>query len=216
MTTEQQMPGLIPELYNPLIKWHAIQVTVYENETKKGKQVKASIKAKLTKNETWDNCALDQMVALQGRGRDARRAMHLLSETCLEYGHDDIRDHMLKMNNQLRSRIIEIAGAGNPKWKENYLRSGFGRAKSRYVPGVPNIRPLNPGVIAVYDAGSKTFGLSLGVINKVEQLSTKVTPAQKATGIVAYGLWLMEKPAYNVPQDEETPAQRMARFLANT
>jgi len=215
MITEP-MPGLVPTLYDVTVKWHAIQVTVYENETKKGKQVKASVKAKLTKNETWDNCALDQMVALQGRGRDARRAMHLLSETCLEYGEDAVRDHMLKMNTYLRSRVIEIASAGNPNWKENYLRSGFGREKSRYIPGVPNIRPLNPGVIAVYDAGSKTFGLNLGVTNKIEQLSTTVTPAQKSKGVVAYALWLIEKPAYTVDPNAETPAQRMARFLANT
>lgn len=213
--SNEQMPGLIPELYDPLIKWHAIQVTVYENETKQGKQVKASIKAKLSRNETWDNCALDQMVALQGRGRDARRAMHLLSETCLEYGEDAVRDHMIKMNAQLRSRVIELASTGNPKWKENYLRSGFGREKSRYVPGVPNIRPLNPGVIAVYDAGSKTFGLNLGAINRVEQLGTKISPQQRAKGIVAYSLWLLEKPVYNIDPLAETPAQRLARFKAN-
>lgn len=215
MTTDQ-MPGLIPALYDSTVKWHAIQVTVYENETKKGRQVKASVKAKLTKNETWDNCALDQMIALQGRGRDARRAMHLLSETCIEYGEDAVRDHMLKMNTYLRSRVIEIASTGNPKWKENYLRSGFGREKSRYISGVPNIRPLNPGVIAVYDAGSRTFGLNLGVTNKIEQLSTTVTPAQKAKGVVAYALWLIEKPVYTVDPHAETPAQRMTRFLANT
>ena len=209
------MPGLIPALYDTTVNWHAIQVTVYENETKKGKQVKASIKAKLSKNETWDNCALDQMVALQGRGRDARRAMHLLSETCLEYGQDAVRDHMIKMNNHLRSRVIEIASTGNPNWKENYLRSGFGREKSRYVPGVPNIRPLNPGVIAVYDAGSKTFGLNLGCVTKIEQLNTKVSSAQASKGIVAYSLWLLEKPEYTVDPNEETPAQRMARFMAN-
>jgi hypothetical protein len=213
---EETMPGLIPELYDPLIKWHAVQITVYENATKQGKQVKASIKAKLSRNETWDNCALDQMVALQGRGRDARRAMHLLSETCLEYGQDAVREHMLKMNAYLRSRVIELASTGNPKWKENYLRSGFGRAKSRYVPGVPNIRPLNPGVIAVYDAGSRTFGLCLGSINRVEQLGSSVSSAQKAHGIVAYSLWLLERPEYNIPKDEETPAQRLARFKANT
>lgn len=213
---EEQMPGLIPLLYNTTVNWHAIQVTVYENETKKGKQVKASIKAKLSKNETWDNCALDQMIALQGRGRDARRAMHLLSETCIEYGQDAVREHMLKMNTYLRSRVIEIASTGNPKWKENFLRSGFGREKSKYVPGVPNIRPLNPGVIAVYDAGSKTFGLNLGITNKIEQLSSSVTPAQKAKGIVAYALWLVEKPQYTVDPEAETPAQRMARFLSNS
>jgi len=213
---DEPMPGLIPDLYHPLTKWHAIQVTVYENATKQGKQVKASIKAKLTRNETWDNCALDQMIALQGRGRDARRAMHLLSETCIEYGQDAVRDHMLKTHNQLKSRVIEIASTGNPKWKENYLRSGFGREKSRYVPGVPNIRPLNPGVIAVYDAGSKTFGLCLGSMTKVDQLGGKITPAQKAKGIVAYSLWLMEPPVYNIDPEAETPAQRMARFLANT
>ena len=216
MTTQETMPGLVPLRYDATVQWHAIQVTVYENATKKGKQVKASIKAKLTKNETWDNCALDQMIALQGRGRDARRAMNLLSETCLEYGEDAVRDHMLKMNNYLRSRVIEIASANNPKWRETFLRSGFGREKSRYVPGVPNIRPLNPGVIAVYDAGSKTFGLNLGVTNKIEQLSTTVTPAQKSKGIVAYGLWLIEKPVYTVDPAEETPAQRLARFLANS
>lgn len=212
---EEQMPGLIPELYNPLIKWHAIQITVYNNATKKGQQVKASIKAKLTRAETWDNCALDQMVALQGRGRDARRAMHLLSETCIEYDQDVVRDHMLKMNALLRSRVIEIASTGNPNWKENYLRSGFGREKSRYIPGVPNIRPLNPGVIAVYDAGSKTFGLNLGCMTKIEQLSTSVTTAQKSKGIVAYSLWLMDKPIYNTDPTAETPAQRLARFKAN-
>jgi len=212
---EQQMPGLIPELYNPLVKWHAIQITVYNNATKKGQQVKASIKAKLTRNETWDNCALDQMIALQGRGRDARRAMNLLSETCFEYGEDAVREHMLKMNTHLRSRVIEIASTGNPNWKENYLRSGFGREKSRYVPGVPNIRPLNPGVIAVYDAGSKTFGLNLGCINKIEQLGASVTPAQRAKGIVAYSLWLLERPEYNTDPSAETPAQRLARFKAN-
>jgi hypothetical protein len=210
------MPGLIPELYDPLIKWHAIQITIYDNETKRGRQVKASVKAKLTKNETWDNCALDQMIALQGRGRDARRAMHLLSETCLEYNQDAVREHMLKMNNYLRSRIIEIASTGNPKWKENYLRSGFGREKSRYIPGVPCIRPLNPGVIGVWDGGSRTFGLNLGSINKVEQLSTSVTSAQKAKGIVAYGLWLLERPTYTIDPEAETPAQRLARFKANS
>ncbi len=218
MSTAEQtptMPGLIPELYNPLIKWHAIQVTVYENATKQGKQVKASIKAKLSRSETWDNCALDQMIALQGRGRDARRAMHLLSETCIEYGEDTVRDHMLKMNAHLRSRVIEIASANNPKWKENYLRSGFGREKSRYTPGVANIRPLNPGVIAVYDAGSHTFGLNLGCINKIEQLNTKVSAAQASKGIVAYSLWLLEKPVYNTDPLAETPAQRLARFRAN-
>jgi hypothetical protein len=213
---DETMPGLIPELYNPLIKWHAIQVTVYENETKQGRQVKASVKAKLTKNETWNDCALDQMIALQGRGRDSRRAMNLLSETCLEYNQDAVREHMLKMHSQLRSRVIEIASTGNPSWKENYLRTGFGREKSRYVPGVANIRPLNPGVIAVYDAGSRTFGLCLGAVTKVDQLNTKVSPAQQAKGIVAYSLWLIEKPEYNKPKDEETPAQRFARFQANT
>ena len=213
---EEPMPGLIPELYNPLVKWHAIQVTVYENATKQGKQVKASIKAKLTRAETWDNCALDQMIALQGRGRDARRAMHLLSETCIEYGQDVVREHMIKTHNQLKSRVIEIASTGNPNWRENYLRSGFGREKSRYVPGTPNIRPLNPGVIAVYDAGSKTFGLNLGSMNKVDQLGTKITPAQRAKGIVAYSLWLIEPPQYNIDSAAETPAQRLARFQANT
>lgn len=213
---DEPMPGLIPELYNPLTKWHAIQVTVYENQTKQGKQVKASIKAKLTRSETWDNCALDQMIALQGRGRDARRAMHLLSETCIEYGQDVVRDHMLKTHNQLKSRVIEIASTGNPKWRENYLRSGFGREKSRYVPGTPNIRPLNPGVIAVYDAGSKTFGLCLGATIRVDQLGAKITPAQRDKGIVAYSLWLLEKPVYNIDPDAETPAQRFARFQANS
>jgi len=213
---DEPMPGLVPELYNPLIKWQAIQITVYENATRQGKQVKASIKAKLTRKETWDNCALDQMMALQGRGRDARRAMHLLSETCIDYGEDAVRDHMIKTHNQLKSRVIEIAGTGNPNWKENYLRSGFGREKSRYVPGTPNIRPLNPGVIAVYDAGSKTFGLCLGATIRVDQLGTKISTAQKAKGIVAYSLWLIDKPEYNTDPAAETPAQRMARFLANS
>lgn len=213
---ERTMPGLIPELYDPLIRWHAIQITVYNNTTQQGQQVKASVKAKLARGESWQDCAVDQMIALQGRGRDSRRAMWLLSETCEEYDLPEVRDHMLKTHTSLRGRVIELAQHGNPGWQEKFLRTGFGREKSRYTPGQRTIRPLNPGVQAVWDAGSRTFGLAVGGFTRVDVLTNSVSAAQRAVGIVAYGLWLVEAPEYAQDPLQETPRQRLARFRARS
>jgi hypothetical protein len=212
---DEPMPGLIPQLYAPTTKWHAVQITVFDQPTKRGRSVKANVQAKLDRSERWGNTVLDQMIALQGRGRDARRAMMTLSETCVDYGHDDLRLFMINSYNKLKTEMISLASAGNLKWKENYLRTGFGREKAIYTPGTANVRPLNPGVIGMFDRGTMTFGLQLGGWSRVETLSDRVTQAQKDAGIIAYGMWLIERPTYNIPLGTETPAQRFARFQAN-
>lgn len=209
-----EMPGLALELFDGSLKWHAIQITIYENATKKGKQIKANIKAKLDRSESWECCSLDQMIALQGRGRDANRTLKLLGDTCVKHNEYSVRDHMMKMNHLIRSRVIEEVRAKNSTFKESFLRSGFGRAKATYTPGVPNLRPLNPGVQAVYDGSSKTFGLNLGTINKIAVLDRKPTVAQAKANIIAYDIWLLDPPVYNIPAGEETPSERLRRFMA--
>lgn len=211
MLDPNQMPGLIPALFDPALRFHAVQITIFENAGPRGRQVKASVKAKFDRSESWNDCALDQIISLQGRGRDSRRAMHLLSETCLRYGEIEARDFVLARSQQLRTLVAEQAGARNPRWRDSYLRTGFGRERAQYIAGRTSMKPLNPGVIACYDGGSQTFGIQLGEFQRVERLDGSITERQKARGVVAYSLWLLDAPEYT--QDgTETACDRFERF----
>jgi hypothetical protein len=127
MTTDELMPGVMPALYDTELKWHAIQVTIGEWATEKGKSVEATIQCKTDKTQVSGDCALMLKMKLQGRSRNTRKQEYDLTELCLQYGEIPIRDFMLEQRARLGSEVTEIASADNPTWKQAYLRSGFGR-----------------------------------------------------------------------------------------
>lgn len=209
----ETMPGLTPAIYNPDLKWHAIQVTIFEHATSKGKSVKANIRAKLSKSENWNDCALNVMMNLQGRGRNARRSMQLLNETCQQFNERDVLNYMESSFKEMHARVSEVAAKDNPKWRESFLRSGFGRQAGSYSEGRRIMKPLNPGIIGHFDRASMTFGLVLGAHKVCDTLTNKLTTAQSNKGVIAYGLWLLEQPEYTYEPGEENMNERLNRFL---
>jgi len=206
----KEMPGLMPALWEDL-EWYAFQVTVFKHKTARGVSVKANIKGKLSSRERWDNCAFDHMVSLQGRSRNAAKAMHNLSEKCLQYGQVDVREWMLKNYQSLQDRVTEYAVVDNPGWKKSYLRTGIGRQTSKW--GDRRVmQPLNPGVLACYDASTNIFGLTLGHYRRLEIVNRTLTEAQERHGVVAYSWWLTDE---NFCQTTENPNDRLARFRSN-
>jgi len=210
--TTQQMPGLIPDLYKDLA-WHAMQITIYEHSTKVGKKVTADIRAKLSRTERWDDCAFTAKIALQGRSRDANKAMFNLSETMIQYGHLALREQMLSHFVQSKDKLIETASAENPLWKSTFIRSGFGRDPNpgQWVKGTSRMQPLNPGVYAHFDKSSMLLNLTIGNNNWQTVIETKLSPAQKKANAIGYSLILLDKPIY--APIAETGADRLARFM---
>jgi hypothetical protein len=215
MNEEQKlMPGLMPALYNPDLKWHAIQITIGEWATEKGKSVEATIQCKTDKSQRWGDCALMLKMKLQGRSRNTRKQEYDLTELCLQYGEIPVRDFMLEQRARLGAEVTEIASADNPTWKQAYLRSGFGRETGSFIPGRPGYKPLNPAVFGFFDRGSMTFGLQIGHFKRITTLPTKLNKAQKAKGFIAHDLWLLD-PLVFTPTEGESANDRLARFLSN-
>jgi hypothetical protein len=207
-----EMPGLNLGLYNPNLQWHAVQVTIYEHGDKV-KKVTADIRAKLSKQERWDDCAFVAKISLQGRSRDANKAMFRLSETMIQYGHLDLREQMLAHYAQSKERLIEKASADNPLWKSTFIRSGFGRDPNptAWVKGTSRMQPHNPGVYAHFDRSSMLFNFTIGNLNLQTQIETKLSANQKKANAIGYSLILLDQPTYAPLQ--ETGSQRLARFL---
>lgn len=212
--TNQSMPGLDPALFNPALKWHAIQVTVYEHSTKTGKKVTADIRAKLSRAERWDDCALITKISLQGRSRDANRAMFKLSESLIQHGHTNLRDHMLSDFAKTKDKLIDSAGANNSQWKSTYIRSGFGRDPSAtaWVAGTSSMQPLNPGIYAHFDRSSMLINFTIGHFNLQTQIETKLSANQKKVNAIGHSIILLDAPVYAALP--ETGAQRLARFMS--
>jgi len=210
MTTET-MPGLNPALYTDL-QWHAMQITIYEHGDKV-KKVTADIRAKLFKHERWDDCAFTTKISLQGRSRDANKAMFRLSETMIQYGEMELREQMLTHFAESKERLIAKAGVGNPKWESKFIRSGFGRDPNpmAWAKGTSRMQPLNPGVYAHFDRSSMLLNFTIGTFNMQTQIETKLSPAQKKVNAIGYSQILLEAPVYATAQ--ETGAQRLARFM---
>lgn len=211
MTTEL-MPGLIPDLYRPDLKWHAMQVTIYEHG-EKVKKVTADVRLKLRRSERWDKCAFNAKISLQGRSRDARKSMFRLSETLVEYGHLDIREQMLAHYTETREALIARASSDNPKWDSKFIRSGFGRDPSAtsWVKGTSSMQPLNPGVYAHFDRSSMLLNLTIGNNNWQTQIETRLSAGQKTANAIGYSIILLDTPQFApIP---ETGAQRLARFM---
>ena len=209
----EPMPGLIPDLYEPNLKWHAMQITIYEHGDKV-KKVTADIRAKLSKAERWDKCAFNAKISLQGRSRDAKRSMFNLSETLMQYGHLDLRERMLNHFASTKEALIARASSENPQWKSTYIRSGFGRDPSAkaWVEGTSSMQPLNPGVYAHFDRSSMLFNLTIGNFNFQTQVETKLSANQKKVNAIGYNMVLLDQPTYApIP---ETGAQKLARFMA--
>lgn len=209
--TQQTMPGLIPDLYEPDLKWHAMQITIYEHG-EKVKKVTADIRAKLTKAERWDKCAFNAKISLQGRSRDARRSMFNLSETLMQYGELALRDQMLSHFASTKEALIARASADNPQWESKFIRSGFGRDPSAtaWVEGTSSMQPLNPGVYAHFDKSSMLLNLTIGNFNFQTQIETKLSANQKKVNAIGYSLILLDAPVFApIP---ETGAQKLARF----
>ena len=210
MTTEP-MPGYNSALYTNL-PWHAMQVTIYEHGDKV-KKVTADIRAKLSRAERWDDPAFIAKIALQGRSRDANRAMFRLSETMIQYGHLDLREHVLEHFAHSKEQLIAKASAENPNWKSTYIRSGFGRDPNPgiWAKGTSRMQPLNPGVYAHFDRSSMLLNFTLGNFNLQTQIETKLSAGQKTANAVGYSMILLDAPTYApIP---ETGAQRLARFM---
>jgi len=211
--TTQTMPGLIPQLYLPSLKWHAIQITIYEHG-EKVKKVTADIRAKLTRAERWDKCAFTAKISLQGRSRDARKSMFNLSETMMQYGHDDLRERMLSHFVETKQALIARASADNPKLYSKFIRSGFGRDPSpvTWVKGTSSMQPLNPGVYAHFDRSSMLFNFTIGNFNFQTQIETRLSAGQKNSNAIGYSVLLLDAPVFApIP---ETGAQKLARFMA--
>jgi|TARA_R110000868_G_scaffold411438_1_gene703938 hypothetical protein len=215
MTTEQiEMPGLMLGLFDPNLKWHAIQVTIGEWATAKGKSVEATIQCKMDKSERWGNCALMLKMKLQGRSRNTRKQEYDLTELCVKHNELDVRDFMLSKRARLGDEVAAIASNNNPSWKQAYLRSGFGREPGVFIPGRPGYKPLNPAVFGFFDRGSMTFGLQIGNFKHITTLPTKLSAAQKAKGFIAHDLWLLD-PLQFTPTIGESANERLARFMTN-
>jgi hypothetical protein len=208
------MPGLMPALYNETLKWHAIQISIGEWNTAKGKSVEATIQCKMDKTERWGDCALMLKMKLQGRSRNTRKQEYDLTELCLQYGEIPVRDFMLEQRALLSAQVAEIASDNNPTWKQAYLRSGFGREPGVFIPGRPGYKPLNPAVFGFFDKGSMTFGLQIGHFKRIATMPTKLSPAQKSKGFVAHDTWLLD-PIQFTPSVGESPNDRLNRFLSN-
>jgi hypothetical protein len=209
----EEMPGFNPSLYEPDLKWHAMQITIYEHGDKV-KKVTADIRAKLSKADRWDDCPFTAKISLQGRSRDANKAMFRLSETLIQYGEMAMRDQMLKHFAETKERLIARASSENPQWESKYIRSGFGRDPNpgTWVKGTSRMQPLNPGVYAHFDRSSMLFNFTMGNFNMQTQIDTKLTKGQKASNAVGYSIILLDAPVYApIP---ETGAQRLARALA--
>lgn len=207
----EQMPGYNPALYTDL-KWHAMQITIYEHG-EKVKKVTADIRAKLSRSERWDDCAFVTKISLQGRSRDARRAMMNLSETMIQYDLMALREQMLAHYAQSKERLIATAAADNPKWDSKFVRSGFGRDPNptAWVKGTSRMQPHNPGVYAHFDRSSMLFNFTIGTFNLQTQIETKLSTGQKNVNAVGYSIILLDRPIYTpIP---ETGAQRLARFM---
>jgi hypothetical protein len=211
----ETMPGFVPALYEP-IAWHAMQITIYEHSTKVGKKITADVRAKLSRAERWDDCAFVTKIALQGRSRDANRAMFRLSESMVQYGHLDLREQMLSHFAQSKEKLIATASATNPLWKSTYIRSGFGRDPSAtaWIAGASSMQPLNPAVYAHFDRSSMLFNFTIGLFNLQTQIETKLSAGQKKVNTIGYSMILLDKPTF-APLPE-TGAQRLARFMEQT
>lgn len=211
MTTES-MPGLNPALYQLGTQWHAMQITIYEHGDKV-KKVTADIRAKLSRSERWDDCALITKIALQGRSRDANKAMFRLSETMIQYGHLDLREQMLQHFAHSKETLIAKASSENPQWESKYVRSGFGRDPNPFawVKGTSRMQPLNPGVYAHFDRSSMLLNFTIGDFNMQTQIEKKLSDGQKKANAIGYSLILLDAPTYAPVL--ETGAQRLARFM---
>tara|TARA_R110000823_G_scaffold314234_1_gene443027 strand:- start:404 stop:1066 length:663 start_codon:yes stop_codon:yes gene_type:complete len=208
-----EMPGFNPSLYEPDLKWHAMQITIYEHGDKV-KKVTADIRAKLTKAERWEKCAFNAKISLQGRSRDANRAMFRLSETLIQYGEMGMRDQMLSHFAETKEKLIVRASSENPQWDSKYIRSGFGRDPSAkaWVAGTSSMQPLNPGVYAHFDRSSMLLNFTIGNFNMQTQIDIKLSKAQKKVNTIGYSIILLDAPVYAaIP---ETGAQRLARFMS--
>jgi hypothetical protein len=217
MNNQQQielMPGLMPGLYNPDLKWHAIQVTIGEWSTAKGKSVEATIQCKTDKTQRWGDCALMLKMKLQGRSRNTRKQEYDLTELCIEHNETGVRDFMLSNRERLGEEVSAVAKNDNPTWKQAYLRSGFGREPGVFIPGHAGYKPLNPAVFGFFDRGSMTFGLQIGNFKHITTLPTKLSVAQKAKGFIAYDLWLLD-PMVFTPTIGESANDRLNRFVSN-
>lgn len=211
--TTKLMPGLIPDLYKPDLKWHAMQITIYEHG-EKVKKVTADVRLKLRRAEGWQDCAFTAKISLQGRSRDARKSMLRLSETLMQYGHLDLREQMLAHFAKTKQAVIERASGENPKWDGKYIRSGFGRDPSAtsWVAGTSSMQPLNPGVYAHFDRSSMLFNLTIGNNNWQTQIETRLSASQKKVNAIGYSILLLDTPQFApIP---ETGTQRLARFMA--
>lgn len=210
MTTDQ-MPGLIPALYTDLA-WHAMQITIYEHG-ERVKKVTADVRAKLTRQERWDDCAFTAKISLQGRSRDANRTMTRLSERLIEWGHWDLREQMLEHFAQSRQHLAATAGHANSKWDGRFVRSGFGRDPNpnSWEKGTSRMQPHNPAVYAHFDRSSMLFNLTIGRNNWQTQIETRLSAAQKNSGAIGYSIVLLDTPVYAPVR--ETGAERLARFL---
>lgn len=199
-----------PEILD--LDWHALQVTIYEYDTGRGREVKADIQAKLTSRERWGKCALQQVMSLQGRSNNYRRASRRMWESMQSHGLGSMVAVTQQQQQDLEHRVITALQIDNSHWDPRYLRRGFGRIKSqRFTPGQPQRQALNPNIFAVYDGATKTLGLQIGDHSWIETLNNRVSESQRRCNITAYSWWT---PGMKYTPAVETTSERLQRFMA--